>query len=282
MITFRYHLLSLGAVLLALAAGVALGAGVLDESLTAPEDTATASGGDRALASFEDGYAARTSTGLIEGTLDDRSVVVLLLPGARDEQVAGLGDDLERAGATVTGTVALSGSLLDPANRQFAESVATEAAPDVAGEGYARVGAALARSVVGAPGSELDETARTLASAFDEGGLTTSPEAPETFADLVVVVSGPSRVGDSAEVLTGLVGSIAGAGEGALVVGPSPASREGGALDVVRREEPQVATLDVLDSAAGQAVAALALARAADGETGSWGTSRSTDGPLPQ
>lgn len=282
MITVRYHLLSLGAVLLALAAGVALGAGVLDESLSAPESGATAGGRDAALASFEDAYAARTSTGLIEGTLDDRSVVVLSLPGARDDEVAGVTDDLERAGATVTGSIALTGKLLDPGNRQFAESVATEAGPDLSGEGYARVGSALGRSVVGRPGTELDETARTLASAFDEGGLTASPEAPESFADLVVVVTGPSRVGDGAEVLTGLVGAIAGAGQGSLVAGPSSASREGGAVDVVRREEPQVATLDVLDSAAGQAVSALALARAADGETGSWGTSRSTDGPLPQ
>lgn len=282
MITFRYHLVSIAAVLLALAAGVALGAGVLDESLTAPEDGSTSTGGDAALASFEDGYAARTSSGLIDGSLDDRSVVVLTLPGARDDEVAGVRRDLERAGATVTGTVGLTAKLIDPGNRQFAESVAEEAAPDASGEGYTRVGAALGSSVLGEAGGELDETARTVASAFDEGGLTTTDEAPDAFADLAVVVTGPSRVGDAAEVLSGLVRSIAGSGSGALVAGPSSASREGGAVDVVRREASQVSTIDVTDSAAGRAVTALALARAADGETGSWGTSRSNDGPVPE
>lgn len=282
MITFRYHLVSVAAVLIALAAGVALGAGALDESLSAPEDGSASTGGDAALASFEDGYASRTSTGLIEGTLDDQAVVVLTLPGARDAEVAGIRRDLERAGATVTGTVGLTAKLLDPGNRQFAVSVAEEAAPDASGEGYTRVGAALGGSLLGDGGGDLDDSAQTVASAFDEGGLVTAAEAPESYADLAVVVTGPSRVGDSAEVLSGLVRSIAGSGDGALVAGPSSASREDGAVDVVRREASQVSSIDVTDSAAGRAVSALALARVADGEIGSWGTSRSNDGPVPE
>jgi hypothetical protein len=282
MITFRYHLVSVAAVLLALAAGVALGAGVLDERLTAPADDAAPSGGDSALVSFEDGYAARTAPGLIDGTLDDRTVVVLTLPGARDGEVAGIRRDLERAGATVTGTVGLTAKVLDPANRQFSESVAQESAPDVTGEGYARVGAALGRSLLGRSGADLDETARTVASAFDEGGLTDAEQAPDAFASLAVVVTGPSRAGDGAEVLSGLVRSLAGSGSGVLVAGPSTASRDGGAVDVVRRDASQVSTVDVTDTSAGRAVTALALARVAAGESGAWGTSRSSDGPVPQ
>ncbi len=282
MITFRYHLVSVAAVLLALAAGVALGAGVLDERLTAPGEATSAAGGDSAVSSFEDGYAARTAPGLIDGALDDRTVVVLTLPGARDDEVAGVQRDLERSGATVTGTVALTAKLLDPANRQFADSVAEESDPDADGEGYGRVGAALGRSLLGRSGADLDETARTVASAFDEGALTDAAEAPDTFASLAVVVTGPSRVGDRAEVLSGLVRALAGAGEGALVAGPSSASRDGGAVDVVRRDASQVSTVDVTDTAAGRAVTALALARVAAGENGAWGTSRSNDGPLPE
>ena len=43
----------------------------------------------------------------------------------------------------------------------------------------------------------------------------------------------------------------------------------------------QVSTVDVTDTAAGRVVVALALAREAEGQSGSWGTSRSADGPLP-
>lgn len=282
MITFRYHLVSIAAVLLALAAGVALGAGALDGRFAPDREQGSSSGGDSALVSFENGYAARTSTGLIEGTLDDRSVVLLTLPGADAEQVAGVRRNLERAGATITGTVALTSKLVDPANRQFAESVTEEAAPDSTGEGYARVGAALGRSLLGRAGRELDQTARTTASAFEEGGLTSASAAPERFAGQAVVVAGPSRLGDSAEVVTGLLRALAGTGDGTLLAGPSASSLDGGAVDVVRREASQVSTVDVTDSAAGRAVTALALARVAAGETGAWGTSRSQDGSVPR
>jgi hypothetical protein len=282
MITFRYHLVSIAAVLLALAAGVALGAGALDGRFAPDREQGSSSGGDSALVSFENGYAARTSTGLIEGTLDDRSVVLLTLPGADAEQVAGVRRNLERAGATITGTVALTSKLVDPANRQFAESVTEEAAPDSPGEGYARVGAALGRSLLGRAGRELDQTARTTASAFEEGGLTSASAAPERFAGQAVVVAGPSRLGDSAEVVTGLLRALAGTSDGTLLAGPSASSLDGGAVDVVRREASQVSTVDVTDSAAGRAVTALALARVAAGETGAWGTSRSEDGSVPR
>lgn len=282
MITFRYHLVSVAAVLIALAAGVALGAGLLDESGSAPESGGDEGRADTALSSFEDGYAARTSAGLIDGTLDDRSVVVLTLPGARDDEVAGVVRDLERAGATVTGQVGLTSKLLDPVNRQFAESVSRESAPDATGDGYELVGSALAGSVLGDDGAALDEDAQTVATAFDEGGLLDPAEAPESSASLAVVVAGPSRVNDTAEVLTGLVRAVDAGGDAALLAGPSSSSLDGGAIEVVRRDAAQVPTVDVTDSAAGRAVTALALARAAAGETGAWGTSRSTDGALPQ
>lgn len=282
MITFRYHLVSIGAVLLALAAGVALGAGVLDESRLAPDGDDSGSVRDTALVSFEDGYAARTAGGLIDDSLNDRSVVVMTLPGAREDEVAGIRSDLEEAGASVTGTVGLTGKLLDPANRQFAESVAGEASPDADGEGYARIGTVLGDAYLGEDGSSLDEGASTVVSAFTEGELIDVEDAPESRASLAVVVAGPSRTGDGAEVLTAMVRSLDGAGDAAVVAGPASSSREGGVVDVVRRDAAQVSSVDVTDSAAGRAVAVLALAKAADGETGAWGTSRSADGALPQ
>lgn len=287
MITFRYHLVTIAAVFVALAAGVALGAGVLDESGSAPEGDAGTTR-DTALTRFEDGYAARTAGALVDGTLADRSVVLLTLPGARDEEVEGVRASLEDAGATVTGVTELTSRLLDPANRQFAESVAEESGSGVdavteAEAGYARVGAALSRTVLGEDGAELDEAARTIAAAFGEGDLVAGDERPDELASLAVVVTGPSSISGRAEVLTGLVRAIGSAGEGALVAGPSTSSQDGGAVDAVRRDDSggEVSTVDVIDTAAGRAVAALALSRSADGQDGSWGTSRSADGALP-
>ncbi|WP_375003436.1 copper transporter [Aeromicrobium sp. CTD01-1L150] len=285
MISFRYHLVSVAAVLLALAAGVALGSGFLSDSVAT--SSGEREGVDEALREFETGYAEQTSPGLIEGELGERSVVVLTVPGARAEEIEGVTRNLERAGATVTGQVELTGKLIDPANRQFAESVAQESASDVdavgeAGDAYSRVGAALGRALLGDEG-ELDDQAQTIKAAFAEGELLSWVDEPSQRADLAVVVAGPGRAGESGQSLSGLLTAVDSVGSGALVAGPSQASQDGGLIAEIRDSETaaSVSTVDVTDTAAGQAVAALALARAAAGEDGAWGTSRSADGALP-
>lgn len=290
MISFRYHLVSIAAVLLALAAGVALGAGPLDDNTVLSGDgDGSGTSADPAIARFESGYAARTSGALLKDALKGRSVVVMTLPGARAEESKDIRADIEKAGGAVTGEVQLTSKLVDPANRQFSEGVAQQSASDVtgvadAGESYGRIGAALGRSVLGDAGKDLDTTATTISSAFDEGKLVTYAAKPAKFANLAVVVSGPGRAGDSGSVAAQLSKAFDGAGGGAVLAGPSTSSQEGGVLAALRDSDAasQVSTVDVTDTAAGRIVVALALAREADGQSGSWGTSRSADGPLPR
>ena len=290
MISFRYHLVSVAAVLLALAAGVALGAGPLDDnSVLSGDGDAAGTTADPAIARFESGYAARTSGALLKDALKGRSVVVMTLPGARAEETKDIRADIEKAGADVTGEVQLTSKLVDPANRQFAEGVAQQSASDVegvtdAGESYGRIGAALGRSVLGDAGKNLDTTATTISSAFDEGKLVVYAAKPAKFASLAVVVSGPGRAGDSGSVAAQLSQAIDGAGGGAVLAGPSTSSQDGGALAALRDSDAasQVSTVDVTDTAAGRVVVALALAREAQGQSGSWGTSRSADGAVPR
>jgi hypothetical protein len=289
-ISFRYHLVSIAAVLLALAAGVALGAGPLDDNtVLSGNGDGSGTSADPAIARFESGYAARTSGALLKDALKGRSVVVMTLPGARAEETKDIRADIEKAGADVTGEVQLTSKLVDPANRQFAEGVAQQSASDVkgvtdAGESYGRIGAALGRSVLGDAGKNLDTTATTISSAFDEGKLVTYAAKPAKFATLAVVVSGPGRAGDSGSVAAQLSQAVDGAGGGAVLAGPSTSSQDGGVLAALRDSDAasQVSTVDVTDTAAGRVVVALALAREADGQSGSWGTSRSADGAVPR
>ena len=289
MISFRYHLVSIAAVLLALAAGIALGAGPLDDNSVLPGEDGAGAAADPAVARFESGYAARTSGALLKGVLKGRSVVVMTLPGARAEETKDIRAGIEKAGADVTGEVRLTGKLVDPANRQFAEGVAQQSAANVkgvtdAGESYSRIGAALGRSVLGDAGKNLDTTATTIGSAFDEGQLLNFAAKPESFADLAVVVSGPGRAGDSDSVSAQLAKAIDGSGGGAVLAGPSTSSQDGGVLAALRDSDAasQVSTVDVTDTAAGRVVVSLALASEAKGQSGSWGTSRSADGAVPR
>ena len=288
MISFRYHLVSIAAVLLALAAGVALGSGPLDDNTVLSGDSSGTSA-DPAIARFESGYAARTSGALLKDALKGQSVVVMTLPGARAEETKDIRADIEKAGAEVTGEVQLTSKLLDPANRQFAEGVAQQSASDVkgvtdAGESYGRIGAALGRSVLGDAGQDVDTTATTISSAFEEGKLVSFAAEPKAFATLAVVVSGPGRAGDSGSVAAQLSKSLDSAGGGAVLAGPSTSSQDGGVLAALRDSDAAstVSTVDVTDTAAGRVVVALALARESKGQSGSWGTSRSADGAVPR
>ncbi|MCL3837513.1 copper transporter [Aeromicrobium duanguangcaii] len=288
MITLRYHVISLAAVLLALAAGIAVGAGLLDES----DAATTASDANRAevspaLAGFDAGYATLTSPGLLRDKLKDRTVLLLTTPGARDNEVDSLIENLTTSGARVTGKVELTAKLLSPSNRQFAEGVATQSDPQAAtaASAYDKIGAAIARGYLATKGDgALDETSRTIRSAFVEGGLLDPDQDPETSAQLALVVSGPSGASAAGEgtVVSSLVTSLDAGSQGLAVVGPV-SSGENGVVNAVRGSDAaaNVSSVDVTDTGTGRVSAILALVREAAGQSGAWGTSRAADGPVP-
>ncbi|GAA1734474.1 copper transporter [Aeromicrobium alkaliterrae] len=286
MINFRYHVVSLAAVFLALAVGVALGVAFVDS-----DDNGAGGGGDSRADTAEQAFEtafADASAGIVGQGLADRRVVVVTTPGARTSEVEDLTARISDAGGSVVGEVALTTKLLDSANRQFAESIAQQSAGDVPGvqsgeDSYTRIGAALARALMGDP--ELDEQASTIRSAFEQGGLIDLPSAPTERADLALVVIGPSSA-DSArgEILAAVTSQLATSGAGGAVVGPSTTSVDGGVLDQVRSSDGagSFSTVDVTDLAAGRLISVLALVKSSGGQNGSWGTTRSADGQLPQ
>ncbi len=155
MINFRFHLVSLAATLIALAAGVALGSGPLDDTGDSlrGDDTANQQAADPGVAAFESGYAGRTSGALLKDKLKGQTIVVLTVPGTSAAEIKGVTANLEAAGADVTGEVGLTSKLLDASGRQFAEGVAQQSAEDVpgvsaAGDSYGRIGSALGRALL--------------------------------------------------------------------------------------------------------------------------------------
>lgn len=287
MINFRYHLVSLAAVFVALAAGIGLGAGWLED--TDDDETTSEARIDPAVVSFENAFAGRTAAPLITGSLNGRRVLVVTAPGAKTVEVEGLTANLQQAGAAVVGEIALTPTLLDASNRQFAEEVAQNSAQgvegiDAAGDSYARVGAAIARGFVSTDDPAVDEAAATIRSAFREAKLIDLTTEPQQQADLVMVVTGSTSASAArGSILADVTGRLAAGGGGAALVGPSPTSGDSGILAQVRADESAggFSTVDVIDTAAGRVVAVMALARAANGEYGEWGTTRSADGALP-
>ncbi|UYM05193.1 copper transporter [Solicola gregarius] len=295
MIDFRYHLISIIAIFLALAAGVALGAGPLDEPFS--EQLASEADKDRQdkadlreqldeaddVRGFQDAFAQQVGSDLLSGALQDRTVALFVLPGADDDAAKGLTDEIEAAGGSVTTTVNVSDKMIDPSEQQFAEGVARQSldgqngAPDTSGmSSYQLLGTALARAYLGdGSDTKFDSTSGTIASAYKEAGFVETSAEPTGRASLALfVVPGADDMEDNQDELVSTVASAAdAASSGAVVAGPPASAADGGVVAYVRSNDvgETVSTVDAVNVAAGQIVTALALQREAGGKSGHYG-----------
>ena len=283
----RRRLLNAAIMLFALGLGIALGAGPLGKPANVLPGTPEQSTQDPSLAAFEADFIEETSGETLAGRLRGRNVVLISVAGAKAHEVARIKEALEDADATITSEPKFTAKLVDPANRQFVDSVARSSALKVReiAEGpasYQRIGTALARAFLDEAGSEPDEVASLIWEAFIEGDLLTGDE-PEELGDAVVMVVGGERDESQSKVIAELVRAIGSHAEGTVLAGPAAASLSKGAIAALR-EGPAakiISSVDVTDSVAGPVVVAFALEEDHAGNPGAWGTPRSADGPLP-
>jgi hypothetical protein len=307
-IDFRYHLVSIVAIFLALAAGLVLGAGPLSNAV---DDKLDAAGGststsqdklraqvaaNRRLEAFRADYADTIAPTVLSERLPSREVALFALPGADDDTVDGLAADVRAAGGSVTTEVELSSDLLDPAGRQFAEGVASQAldgatnVEETTGQSsYELVGGALGRAFLTAdPGAAVyDRSAATIASAFAEAELISYDGEPTTRASLAVVVAGDvaDDVQDGQdELVSTLVQALDATTEGVVLAGPPGSAGVDGYLTAVRERDTadSVSTVDVASSPDGLIVTVLVLAREAEGQSGHYGAVDPADGAMPE
>lgn len=284
----RRRLLTAATIFFALGAGVALGAGPLGKPTDVLPGVDDQSGQDPALAAFEADYIAETSGKTLAGRLQGRNVVLITVAGAKARDVSRIKQALQDADATITSEPTFTAKLVDPANRQFVDSVARSAALKVreiakGPASYQRIGSALARAFLDEAGSKPDEVAGLIWEAFTEGDLLTGTE-PDELGDAVVMVVGGQRNGAQSKVIAELVRAIGSHAEGTVLAGPATSSQSKGAVAALR-EGPAakiISSVDVSDSVAGPVIVALALQRDHDGDSGSWGTPRSAGGSLPE
>lgn len=212
MIDFRYHLVSLISVFLALAVGIALGAGPLEESigstLTGQVDQLRTERADlrsqldttqadlnRSEAALDD-----VAGDLLVDVLGQRRVAVVQVadvePEVRDAVIA----RLAQAGASVSATVQVTEAWTDPSQLAFRQSLAGRLVEyldpqpaDDAGTGT-ELAEALAQGLTGARPEDPDAVSESAAVVLDllrEGGLVTYDGEITAPADAVVVLAGP-------------------------------------------------------------------------------------------
>ena len=274
MINFRYHVVSIIGIFIALAVGVVLGAGPLQSRIQAGVSTSSSTAGNDPQASAQaDAEAAglkALASSALSGSLAGAKVALVVLPGASDDDVSALRSTLTDAGASVVGRVTLSDNWQSTSMNQYRTTLSTTLASHLASPvaktasadgvvGYSIV------QVLTSTGSETDLLRQILTD--DSTPIMTIDEDPSGAATSIVAVgpraqsvattgATPAAVTSNPDAWVGLaqaVGSTSG-----VVVGD--ASTREAMVSQVRASGTVVTTVDSVGTTLATVDTALALA----------------------
>lgn len=288
MISLRTHAISLAAVFLALAIGVALGSGLLsntvlsglqDDKHELQEQIDTLTGErnvlNEKLAAAAD-FDAQMAPRILAGNLRDKSVILFRTPEANDDDVEAMVRLVGQAGGTVSGTIGLT--------TQFVEAHAAEKLLSVVNSPIVPAGAQLNTRTVdqGSQAGDLlgisllidrDPRARPVDEAARETVLTTLRDAGfVTFgadrigaADTALVVTGGALgadAGNQGATVARFTAGLAQHGSGTVLVGRDGSASGTAAIAVARADSAlsnAYSTVDDINQESGRITAVLAL-----------------------
>jgi hypothetical protein len=307
-IDFRYHLVSIIAVFLALAVGLAVGStalsGTAEEALTAAQHKALADNNALRKSNKELQYevadgqslAAASAERLLGGLLTGERVVLIAAPGADDPVLGGVTAALRKAGATVTGQVSLTSAFTTTSGQteatlsQLAQSLATEEelslTPDPGGQeaGQQAAGQVLADSLVSSSGTLTSSSSEHILSLFSQDGFITvdsgAPAAAPAQLAVLVTPSGPPPQAASA-VLVPFAKDLKSAGGVTVMAGALGSIGAGSVISVEDSAGPVVSTVDNADTEIGQIWVVQALRLLLDGQPPKAWQAETATGPSP-
>lgn len=302
MISFRYHLVSIVAVFLALALGIVVGTTALNGPITKDLRRQV-----NEAKSQRDGYAqqvkqlqgqlnnagqfaANYGSQLVSGTLAGKTVLLVDLPGVTSGMQDGVQTLLGAAGAKIGGRVSVTQEYLDPSRGGGITSLATGPAHPVGltlpeTSNAADLGGALLAYVLLGKGQQTDLS--QVLGGFSELHMITVAGSASITPSTAVLVLAPGRqpansYRSSAELA--LVDAFAHAGGHVLVAGNASAASAGGLVATIRNTNSSrnlISTVDDADNALGQVSAVLALSSAIKGQIGQYGTQNGADALYP-
>jgi hypothetical protein len=316
MINFRYHLVSIVAVFLALAIGIVVGTTALNgyvvddlrsRNATALRDTRTLESTVRDLraqVSRRDQFAATIGPAAVAGSLRGQRVLVVSGPGASGDAVKALTTLIGQAGGTPTGVLALSDDLLDPQKNAVVDDVVARVAPagvtlpEGAASDRAAVELAAATVTASDAGGLGSDAAGKILGGFTgadlvriqqpAGNTSATGLAPATLAIMVTGGVGgtlPAGIGSQRQhALLALLAALDARSRGAVLAGPESAARPGGLIAALHADAAltrTVSSVDSVDSAFGAVSAVLALREQAAGRAGRYGQGPGSQSAAP-
>lgn len=315
MIDFRYHLISIIAVFLALAIGVVLGSGLFGSPLLRSlrhhvdqvqriNDSLKNENSDlRQTIAGDRKFAEALEPHLIDGALAGQSVVVVDVGGTSGGLVGDLSAEVTSAGGTVESTIDLTDKFaLSGAPDRDQLGLVLETAPRKVSTLRARAGETLGQRMGGAanpPGRggiagdvQPQERINTLLASLSKAGFVglhttgTGTQIVPAGSVFLVVAGDPNPPPFNVEnLLLPLVRHISAAGAAVTVAAPTDSSWT--VVPAIRsdpRAANDVSTVDNADEVEGRIAAVLSLARPQGQAAGAYGTGPGTEAlptPLP-
>lgn len=300
MISFRYHIVSIVAVFLALAVGIVVGTTALNGPVTADlrkqvndlkGERTTLNQQVKTLTSQVDNagqFASTFGSQLVAGTLKGKSVLIVGLPGTPTGMQDGIATQLNAAGAQITGRLQLAHDYIDQSGASNIISLATGSAHPIAWTGpetsdARQLGASLLAFVLLGKGQPTD--LKTVLSGFSQLHMITSdPQGIEPAKVVVVIGNGTLAKGSYAgQAELDLVNALQLGGGQTVVAGDSGSATAGGVVALIRSgpQKSTVSTVDNADSPFGQVSTVLAVAEAGNSGVGQYGTAPGADALFP-
>jgi Copper transport outer membrane protein, MctB len=319
MIDFRYHVVSIVAVFLALTVGLVLGAsflkpaaldGLHSEISSLNQDKSTLEQQQRLLDSDNsrlDQYIDQTAGTLVNTQLAGQSVSVVRISGSDDPATDATLKLIKQADATITSDITITAAFTDPASTQQLAQLVAQYTPSgqstLAGSTLDQAVNLLsdaltaptgsASAVLGAPHTGMtDAEAVAALKGFAAAGLitiTTPPTGEANSGPDVAFIAAPTGASSDVQNTTylQLAQDLHASGAGPVVGAPAGAAAAGGLISAVLASATatkDVSTVDDLDQTIGQVALVFAAFQEATDEAsaGHYGTTGTTDGVLPK
>lgn len=302
MISLRSHAISLAAVFLALAIGIALGSGLLsntvlsglrDDKAQMQTEIDSLTDDRNALnekLSAAGDFDAQMAPRILRGSLADKSVVLFRTPDAADDDVDALSRLVSEAGGRVTGTVGLT--------QEFVDANSAEKLLSVVNSPIVPAGTQLSTTTVdqGSQAGDLlgiallinrdpqrppvnDDQRDTVLTALRDTGFITYGADRIGAADTALIVTGGALgddAGNQGATVARFAAGLAPHGSGVVLAGRDGAASGTSAVAVARSDNAlnsTVSTVDDVDRESGRITTVLALsALINNGKPGQYGT----------
>ncbi|MGI8816700.1 MAG: copper transporter [Pseudonocardia sp.] len=310
MMSMRYHVISLAAVFLALATGVLLGSTTGSQrllsvvagdrgSLTGQIDQLSAQRAElESRQRASNAFGAAVAPTVVKGQLDGWRVVLVVTPDADAVDRDAIRQLVAQAGGTVTGELALTDAITDPARADAIRDLTTRLLPSGAqlppsADAGSLVGGLLGSVLLtrsqdgsGRASARTDQAGAALAG-LTQAGFVRAGSRPAPAQLAIVLTGGPLSSPDAPEraaTLARLTAELDRAGSGTVLAGRAGSEGPAGAVGVVRADtvtSAAVSTVDGVQTALGRVACVLALREQAEGRAGRYGSGVNSQAPIP-